>query len=80
MADSETTRYESWHRHLALWPPSQPHLDLGAADSIGMDFGTFQLTTGHRRPVHALEEACRSRGVSSQRFRTIEFGESVCLR
>ena len=36
----------------------QAHLDLGAPESIGMHFGTFQLTTeGIDEPLHALDAA-----------------------
>ena len=42
----------------------QAHLDLGASESIGMHFGTFQLTTeGIDEPLRALEEACRARNI-----------------
>jgi L-ascorbate metabolism protein UlaG (beta-lactamase superfamily) len=58
----------------------QAHLDLLAAESIGMHFGTFQLTTeGIDQPVRALEEACRARGVPPTRFRTLPFGASLRL-
>jgi L-ascorbate metabolism protein UlaG (beta-lactamase superfamily) len=56
----------------------QAHLDLDAAESIGMHFGTFQLTTeGIDEPQRALAEACREKNVPSSRFRTLPFGESV---
>ena len=59
----------------------QAHLDLGAPESIGMHFGTFQLTTeGIDEPIRALREACHERNVSPSRFRTVSFGESVCVR
>ena len=58
----------------------QAHLDLDARESVGMHFGTFQLTTeGLDAPVRALDEACRTRNVARSRFRTIGFGESVRL-
>jgi L-ascorbate metabolism protein UlaG (beta-lactamase superfamily) len=58
----------------------QAHLDLQSPETIGMHFGTFQLTTeGIDEPVRALEEACRERSVSPSRFRTLGFGESVRL-
>jgi L-ascorbate metabolism protein UlaG (beta-lactamase superfamily) len=58
----------------------QAHLDLEAAASIGMHFGTFQLTTeGIDEPLLALEEALRTRNVPVSRFRTLGFGESVQL-
>ena len=56
------------------------HLELGAAESIGMHFGTFQLTSeGLDEPARALAEACREQGVPPSRFRTLEFGESTRL-
>jgi L-ascorbate metabolism protein UlaG (beta-lactamase superfamily) len=58
----------------------QAHLDLDAAASIGMHFGTFQLTTeGIDEPLRALAEACGARSVPSSRFRTLPFGESLRL-
>jgi len=63
-------------------PPEavQAHLDLDAAESIGMHFGTFQLTTeGIDEPLRALDDARRVRNVAPSRFRTLDFGESVRL-
>ncbi len=58
----------------------QAHLDLEASGSVGMHFGTFQLTTeGIDEPLHALEAACRARDVPRSRFRTLRFGESLRL-
>ena len=58
----------------------QAHLDLAASESIGMHFGTFQLTTeGIDEPLHALENACRTNNIPPSRFRTLRFGESVRL-
>lgn len=59
----------------------QAHLDLQARASVGMHFGTFQMTTeGIDEPLHALKRAREVRGVSDALFRTIGFGESVFLR
>jgi len=59
----------------------QAHLDLQPARSIGMHFGTFQLTTeGIDEPVRALGEALASRGVPAGDFTTLDFGASVELR
>jgi L-ascorbate metabolism protein UlaG (beta-lactamase superfamily) len=59
----------------------QAHLDLDASESIGMHFGTFQLTTeGIDEPLGALADACHTRDVSPSRFRTLGFGESVRFR
>ena len=58
----------------------QAHLDLDPSESLGMHFGTFQLTTeGIDDPLHALDAACRDRGVPRSRFRTLDFGESARL-
>ncbi len=58
----------------------QAHLDLEAAESIGMHFGTFQLTSeGIDEPLRALEEACRARSVAPSAFRALGFGESMRL-
>ena len=58
----------------------QVHLDLEAAESIGMHFGTFQLTAeGIDEPVRALGDALRARGVPPSKFRTLGFGESARL-
>ena len=58
----------------------QAHLDLEASQSIGMHFGTFQLTTeGIDAPLRALDQARQARNIESPAFRTISFGESVLL-
>jgi L-ascorbate metabolism protein UlaG (beta-lactamase superfamily) len=58
----------------------QAHLDLGGPESIGMHFGTFQLTAeGIDEPVQALAEACRACHVDAGRFRTLEGGESAAV-
>jgi L-ascorbate metabolism protein UlaG (beta-lactamase superfamily) len=59
----------------------QGHLDLEAAESVGMHFGTFQLTTeGIDEPLRALEDACRARSIPPARFRALGFGDSVRLK
>jgi len=56
----------------------QAHLDLAASASIGMHFGTFQLTAeGIDEPLRALDEALRSNNVPLEQFRTLQFGGSV---
>jgi len=58
----------------------QAHMDLESTESIGMHFGTFQMTTeGIDEPLRALEQARRLRNIPTARFRTIGFGESVHL-
>jgi L-ascorbate metabolism protein UlaG (beta-lactamase superfamily) len=56
----------------------QAHLDLESRQSIGMHFGTFQLTTeGIDDPIRALEEARLTRDVAPMDFQTLSFGGSV---
>jgi L-ascorbate metabolism protein UlaG (beta-lactamase superfamily) len=56
------------------------HQDVGARVSIGMHFGTFQLTDeGIDEPLRALERAKASHGVKADSFRTLDFGESVLV-
>ena len=58
----------------------QAHLDLGAAQSIGMHFGTFPMAMeGIDEPLRALAEARDASGVASTQFRTLDFGESLRL-
>ena len=59
----------------------QAHLDLHAAASIGMHFGTFQLTTeAIDDPLRALQRACAGRQLTAAAFRTMAFGESAHVR
>ena len=56
----------------------QAHIDLQASTSVGMHFGTFQLTTeGIDAPVHALGRALQARSLPSEVFRTLTFGGSL---
>jgi L-ascorbate metabolism protein UlaG (beta-lactamase superfamily) len=58
----------------------QAHQDLGALESIGMHYGTFQLTTeGIDDPEQALAAARHTRGVPESRFRTLGHGDSIVL-
>jgi L-ascorbate metabolism protein UlaG (beta-lactamase superfamily) len=72
-----------WFMHVVHMNPDEAvraHLDLGAPRSIGMHFGTFQLTTeGMDEPVRALAEARRVHGVEPAQFDTLPFGASVRL-
>ena len=53
------------------------HLDLRARRSLGMHFGTFQLTDeAIEAPVAALREARSRAGVSEQEFDVLGFGET----
>jgi L-ascorbate metabolism protein UlaG (beta-lactamase superfamily) len=58
----------------------QAHIDLEASESVGMHFGTFQLTAeGIDEPLRALDDARRARNVPPSRFRTLGFGDSMRL-
>ncbi len=54
----------------------QAHIVLGASRSIGMRFGTFQLTDeAIDAPLHALDEASRRAGLG-EAFGALDFGET----
>jgi L-ascorbate metabolism protein UlaG (beta-lactamase superfamily) len=56
----------------------QAHRDLGARRSLGLHFGTWQLTDeGIDAPVVALAEARASTGLAEEDFRAPGFGETV---
>ena len=53
------------------------HLDLRPRLSIGMHFGTFQLTDeAIAEPLRALERAREAHGVSPETFGVLDFGET----
>jgi L-ascorbate metabolism protein UlaG (beta-lactamase superfamily) len=59
----------------------QAHVDLGASRSVGIHFGTFQLTTeGVDAPLQALEQARDERHVAASEFSTLAFGDSLGIR
>jgi L-ascorbate metabolism protein UlaG (beta-lactamase superfamily) len=54
------------------------HLDLKPRATIGMHFGTFQLTDeGIDEPLRALDAARRAAGVSAGAFRVLDCGETL---
>jgi L-ascorbate metabolism protein UlaG (beta-lactamase superfamily) len=56
------------------------HLDVRARVSVGMHFGTFQLTDeGIDDPLRALERARVEHSVSPDSFRVLDFGETCVL-
>ncbi|MBI2518036.1 MAG: MBL fold metallo-hydrolase [Opitutae bacterium] len=56
------------------------HLALGARRSLGMHFGTFQLTNeGIDAPLQALAAARKTHGVAADAFDTLDFGETRLL-
>ncbi len=57
------------------------HLALGARRSLGMHFGTFQLTNeAIDEPIRALAAARTAHGVAEADFTTLDFGETQALR
>jgi L-ascorbate metabolism protein UlaG (beta-lactamase superfamily) len=55
----------------------EAHLSLAARWSVGMHFGTFQLTDeGIEAPLEALTEARNEAGISPDRFSICGFGET----
>jgi L-ascorbate metabolism protein UlaG (beta-lactamase superfamily) len=58
----------------------QAHRDVGARRSIGMHWGTFQLTDeGRDEPVRALQEAQHAAGMEPEEFSVLVPGESLVL-
>jgi L-ascorbate metabolism protein UlaG (beta-lactamase superfamily) len=56
------------------------HRDVGARRSIGMHWGTFQLTDeGREAPVRALESARAAAGMTQAEFGVLQPGESTLL-
>jgi L-ascorbate metabolism protein UlaG (beta-lactamase superfamily) len=54
------------------------HIDLHSQNSIGIHFGTFQLTDeGIDEPVHELKRQLEKFKVESRKFITLKNGESV---
>jgi L-ascorbate metabolism protein UlaG (beta-lactamase superfamily) len=59
----------------------QAHYDLGAERSVGMHFGTFQLTDeAIDAPLQALAEAREVAGLPEENFTTQGFGETRTYR
>jgi L-ascorbate metabolism protein UlaG (beta-lactamase superfamily) len=66
--------------HMNPAEAAQAHLDLESRQSVGMHFGTFQLTAeAIDDPPRALAAACRERGIDPAAFRSPAFGESIRL-
>ena len=63
--------------HMSPDEAVRAHLALGAARSLGMHFGTFQLTDeAIDEPLRALAAARNKRGVAEPDFTTLDFGET----
>lgn len=58
----------------------QAHLDLQAKVSMGIHYGTFQLTAEQiKSPIAELQLALKEKGINQESFITPEFGESILL-
>lgn len=58
----------------------QIHRDVGARTSIGMHWGTWQLTDeGREEPLRALAEARAAAGLPKEAFRTLTAGETLVV-
>jgi L-ascorbate metabolism protein UlaG (beta-lactamase superfamily) len=63
------------YQHMDPAEAVQAHLDLGAASSLAIHFGTFDLSDeGQTEPVRALAVAREARDVEEKAFRAPEFG------
>ena len=66
--------------HMNPSEAAQAHLDLQAARSVAMHFGTFQLTTeGIDEPVRELTRALATKQIANDRFRVLDAGESLTI-
>jgi L-ascorbate metabolism protein UlaG (beta-lactamase superfamily) len=66
--------------HMNPSEAAQAHLDLQSARSVAMHFGTFQLTLeGIDEPVSELRRALAEREIPNDRFRVLDFGESLTI-
>jgi L-ascorbate metabolism protein UlaG (beta-lactamase superfamily) len=72
-----------WFMHAVHMNPAeavQAHLDLQAARSLAMHFGTFPMTIeGIDEPLRALERARRAHDVPEEKFHALDFGASIRL-
>jgi L-ascorbate metabolism protein UlaG (beta-lactamase superfamily) len=70
-------RWFTRQQHVDPEEAVRAHLDLNARRSIGMHFGTFQLTDeAIDAPVRALRQARARAGVAEQDFDVLAFGET----
>lgn len=68
-------RWLTDYQHMDPAEAVRAHLDLGAAASLGIHFGTFELSDdGQFEPVRDLALARESQGLAEDVFRAPEFG------
>ena len=64
--------------HLDPFEDVQAHQDLNAKLSIGMHYGTFQMTAEARlEPIKLLEEAKKAAAIPASEFITLEVGQPI---
>jgi L-ascorbate metabolism protein UlaG (beta-lactamase superfamily) len=72
-----------WFMHKMHVNPDEAvkvHLDVKPRLSLGMHFGTFQLTDeGIDEPIRALREALEAHGVAPEHFLVPEFGQTIVV-
>jgi len=65
------------YQHMNPLEAVKAHKDLNTRHSLGIHFGTFQLTDeGHDEPVSDLAIARTQQGISPNAFRTLENGQA----
>jgi len=66
--------------HMNAEEAVRAHLDLASRLSIGMHFGTFQLTDeAIDEPVEELGRSLQKHGVKESEFRVPAFGETILM-
>jgi L-ascorbate metabolism protein UlaG (beta-lactamase superfamily) len=74
-------RWLTSFQHMDREEAVRSHLDLDAKLSIGMHYATFQLSDeAIDAPTTALAAAQARFGVTQERFRTLQFGETMLLQ
>ena len=64
--------------HLNPEDAVKSHLDLNSQKSIGMHWGTFQLSSEHlKQPLIDLHEAKKRYGITDESFHVLNFGDNV---
>lgn len=70
-------RWLTDYQHLDPKQSVQAHLDLRAAQSLGIHYGTFELADdGQRQPIDDLAAAMQSRQLDNAGFTAAEFGNA----